>query len=699
MSIKLPKILIALILILMAALFPFEAKAVAPWLIYLGISAGIPLLLGTLKALFSITAFITIVGAVHSLTGKLITSGINFQNALLDPEKITVIQTIWELLRDFVNIFFILILLIIAFATIFNIKNYKASDLLPKLIIAALLINFSLVIAVWVIDLLWIPATVFLRPMGPDIGGQIANVLNIQKFFDPGFIASTFSLGVSEIVEWIFRGVLFVVEAFIFSWIALIIWARIPILIGLMIISPIAWLGLTLPAIRKQSWDAWWSKLFCWGAIPIPLFGLIYFVTLFNQRLNAEITQAIPASVLNTVLSFIGFKTSQAIVWIITVGLFLGGLMYIKGLSCSLYSWVTLGFGKTWGGIRRGVGAGVDFGYAATGAAGAAGAIQKRILEEKGLFGGGGALGRQAREGRIEERLARWAGLRPTYATQRITEEQSEKAKRDIENELKQAKSTTEENVIIEKLRATAEEGAKKGTKDPETLAAIKVLAKKGQLDVDLFNKAVENFKDMPLTLTSVLNEWKEGKFGGIAAPDLLKILRDERVPLDAKRTGYNFIASEDGKKVAEQIKTVDEWAKMYEVLGRRMTKSGREAKKFISEVNPLVVAKYSIRDDETLKQEFDKPEDYPKNLTDAVLKQIEKTDSKNFAKYSKDVWKDDDFKKALIKMMVNKQKRDPRTAAKFAQETRKWLIRENKDDELEAFNKAAATTGVEYLS
>jgi len=388
MPIKLFKILLlTLFSFTFFFLFAQKASAVAPWLIYLGISAGLPLLLGTLKTIFSITAFIAIAGGVHFIAGKLITSGVNFQTTLLDPEKITVIQTAWTMLRDFVNIFFILVLLIIAFATIFNKPTgYTAKDLLPKLIIAALLINFSLVIADWVIDLLWVPAAVFLKPLGPELGGQIANALNIQKFFDPGFIAGTFTLGTSEIIELIFRGVLFVVEAFIFLWIALIIWARIPVLIGLMIISPIAWLGYTLPVIRKQSWDAWWSKLFCWGAIPIPLFGLIYFVVLFNQRLNAEITRAVPASVLNTVLSFIGFNTSQAIVWIITAGLFLGGLMYIKGLSCSLYGWMTLGLGKTWGGIRRGTGAAVDWGYGAVRAAGRGPTIG-------GLAGGGSGPG------------------------------------------------------------------------------------------------------------------------------------------------------------------------------------------------------------------------------------------------------------------------------------------------------------------
>ncbi|TSC90628.1 MAG: Uncharacterized protein G01um10142_332, partial [Parcubacteria group bacterium Gr01-1014_2] len=300
---------------------------------YFLLLALIPLGLGILKGIVSVSLFIAIVGAVHSITGKIINLGINYQNALLSPGNIPIIQTVWQLLRDFVNIFFILILLIIAFATIFNIKNYKASDLLPKLIIAALLINFSLVITVSVVELLWIPAQVFLNPLGQNITERLADALNTKKFFDPGLLAGLLTLGTSEPIEWVFRGTMYVVEAFILSWIALIIWARIPILIGLMLVSPIAWLGYTLPAIKKNSWDKWWQQLFCWGSIPIPLFGLIYFVVLFNEGLTTQINQAVPGNVLSSALAFLGLNTNQLIVWIITAGIFLAGLMYVKTLS------------------------------------------------------------------------------------------------------------------------------------------------------------------------------------------------------------------------------------------------------------------------------------------------------------------------------------------------------------------------------
>lgn len=681
------KKVILLTLLISGFLFAAEAQAVAP-LVILGAIALVPLILSLVTTVFSAALFLQVVGPIAKFAGQLIDWAISFQNILLDPEKITAIQSTWGILRDFVNIFFILILLVIAFATIFNIKNYKASDLLPKLIIIALLINFSLVATIEIIKLLWIPAAVFLKPLGEGVSLKIANALDTQQFFNPNFVTLIVSGGVSGIVQEVFRAVLLVVNAFLLSWIALILWARIPILIGLMIVSPIAWLGYTIPAIKKQSWDVWWQKLFCWGAIPIPIFGLIYFVVLIHSKLTVEMNQAIPGFFWNTVLPFLGLNVNQTLVWLITVGIFVGGLMYVRTLSCSMYGWVKTGAWGLWGGIRGGVGRAVNFGYGATGAAGAAGTIQKRILEEKGLFGG--AAGRQAREGRIEDRLARWVGLKPTYAAQRNTLDQAEKASKDIDNRFKQAKSTAEETVIINELRTKVSAGAN----DPETLAAINALAKKGQLDVTLFNRAVENFKDTPLALTKVFSEWKEGKFGGIKADELIPILRDARTPLEAKRMGYNFIASEDGKRVV-QDKSFDSAAfkGMYETLGGRNTKAGREAKKFVGEINPVVVGKYNYSNPAT---EFDDPADYPTDEADAILKQIKKTGSKDFTKYNKEIWNDPDFKSALGDLVYNKAITDIGNARKFTEEVRKWMIRESKDeDELRVFNDAATMAGI----
>ena len=49
----------------------------------------------------------------------------------------------WGVVRDICNMFFIVFLLIIAFSTILNIQSFEFKHNLPKLLLIAVLINFS----------------------------------------------------------------------------------------------------------------------------------------------------------------------------------------------------------------------------------------------------------------------------------------------------------------------------------------------------------------------------------------------------------------------------------------------------------------------------------------------------------------------------------------------------------------------------
>ena len=62
------------------------------------------------------------------------------------------IQYGWEIFRNFINLFFILILVYIAIATILQISGYGYKQLLGKLVIAAFLINFSMFFTEVIID-------------------------------------------------------------------------------------------------------------------------------------------------------------------------------------------------------------------------------------------------------------------------------------------------------------------------------------------------------------------------------------------------------------------------------------------------------------------------------------------------------------------------------------------------------------------
>ena len=86
-------------------------------------------------------AFFYVIGVVLSIEFKIlewVLSSFSWENST--------VKLGWGIVRDFSNLFFIVVIMIIAFATILQLETYGMKALLPKLIAIALLINFSLAI-------------------------------------------------------------------------------------------------------------------------------------------------------------------------------------------------------------------------------------------------------------------------------------------------------------------------------------------------------------------------------------------------------------------------------------------------------------------------------------------------------------------------------------------------------------------------
>ncbi|MHA1873309.1 MAG: hypothetical protein ACTSVB_04270, partial [Candidatus Heimdallarchaeaceae archaeon] len=59
----------------------------------------------------------------------------------------------WKIVRDFANLFFAFAMLVIGIATIVGWEEYQAQKMLPKLLLIALLINFSLIFCLAIVDI------------------------------------------------------------------------------------------------------------------------------------------------------------------------------------------------------------------------------------------------------------------------------------------------------------------------------------------------------------------------------------------------------------------------------------------------------------------------------------------------------------------------------------------------------------------
>lgn len=82
-------------------------------------------------------------------------------NVELNPALMPAVQEGWRILRDFVNVFFILVMIWIALTIIFNFEEWGGKALLIRVVVVALLINFSLVFVTMIFGFTNILAGVF----------------------------------------------------------------------------------------------------------------------------------------------------------------------------------------------------------------------------------------------------------------------------------------------------------------------------------------------------------------------------------------------------------------------------------------------------------------------------------------------------------------------------------------------------------
>lgn len=203
------------------------------------------------------------------------------------------IYTVWLTVRDFCNIFFILVLLFSAFATIFQLEKYEWKKTLPTLIIMALLVNFSFPISRFVIDLANVPMYFFAQNT---VGGSgtISNISegllsasNIRGVILPGSQAPEASALQYDFVQLLMAVVCMFLFGISFLALSILLLIRLIALVILVMFSPIGFVGMITPALHKFAHD-WWDKLFKW-AFYGPISVMLVLVALVVMKATSEI--------------------------------------------------------------------------------------------------------------------------------------------------------------------------------------------------------------------------------------------------------------------------------------------------------------------------------------------------------------------------------------------------------------------------
>lgn len=336
------KIIFVFLFLTLAAL---PATAFAAW--YNPLSWFDDIANGIINGLIYVVAFIPlfvtalaadIIGTLLKWALLIATGGISYTHS-------PAVEIGWPIVRDFANMFIVLGFVVIGIATTLRINDYQAKKLLPKLILAALLINFSLFICGIFIDASNIAMNFFFSKIGnaaftfDNISNSFQMIGNIPSDSWTAFMPKVVSLMIFNFFEF-----------FIFLLYFIVILARIIALWVLVILSPLAFVCAVFP-FSNSLWQTWRKNFIQWCIIGVPM-GLFLYIG--SMMMSGVVKTPAPSFAPNEFFSADTIKTLTGFASFLLPGLFLvvGFLMSLQfsaiGAS-SIMNWANKNKGKAMG--------------------------------------------------------------------------------------------------------------------------------------------------------------------------------------------------------------------------------------------------------------------------------------------------------------------------------------------------------------
>jgi hypothetical protein len=563
-----------------------------------------------------------VVGKLVDLTANMLDEALRMSAYNLEGNN--AVRISWGIVRNFANMFFIVALIIMAFATIFDITKYNFGALVARFIIAALLINFSLVICGFILSTSQIFANVLLNAIG-SVSDKVAQGLDISTLLTwgpPGYaltyILSAINIaryGATEVIGSLVVSIIMLsIVAISFTVASIFTIIRVPIVWILAIVSPLAWILGIFPT-TQQYYKKWWDEFLSWTFfLPIYLF-VIYLGTYFLSQRSVLLTalQANP----NQPMASLFFYILAAVFMI-------GGAKYAIGFASMGSSHVM----KTASWLQGKAASPFFFAgrtlrnapsniYSATGVKGGVEAKRQEISQRGAAafgFGSdtflgkmwGGTEGRKSNEAKIAAMLGvkgADAKLQKEFLNKSTTEYGL------IEDDFKQNKTD------MAKIKLMAFSGK---ANDPKVFAARRFLQENVQ-DIDsndptasarLVRSTLEELSNNPFAaegyIKSIASNMKaddlknlatgEGDFAGISGTAAL--LARKQVIEELKKN----------KKIAATL-TSAQLPKIMNVIGGVETVTGRELLEAVEEANPAAGIDYKMNDSSLRRKIEDRPD------------------------------------------------------------------------------------------
>ncbi len=236
--------------------------------------------------------FILYIGSfVTGFGGRLLDSSINMFVVNISGLLATgtgignAVNTVWALIRDICNLAFIFGFIYAGIKTIIDANNFDTKKFIARLVIAALLINFSLFIAKAIIDVSnFISVQIYTTMVNTSGGGSLAlnfenklglsTIYNIENAFE---FANRTAGG--NFAFYFMATLLLLVAGFVFAAGAVLLIIRFVVLLLILCFSPVLFAATVFPGTQEHA-SKLWKQLISYSFFA-PVYLLLLVVSLY----------------------------------------------------------------------------------------------------------------------------------------------------------------------------------------------------------------------------------------------------------------------------------------------------------------------------------------------------------------------------------------------------------------------------------
>ncbi|OGF20824.1 hypothetical protein A2316_01820 [Candidatus Falkowbacteria bacterium RIFOXYB2_FULL_38_15] len=235
----------------------------------------------------------------------------------------------WVIVRDLVNMFFVVVLLVIAIATILKIESYSYKKMLGRLVLMAVLVNFSKTISLLFIDFAQVVMMTFVNGFQAAGGGNFVTALGLTEILAVRNTATAAELSSFTTAGAYLLGlIMIIISTVVVGMMLVILVMRMIVLWILIVLSPLAFFLSIIPQAKKYA-DQWWSMFTEYVLVgPILAFFLwlsLVSVTSLSETDKPRFEEDTPETQQDVGISAIGSQ-DNLISFAIAIGMLVGGL-------------------------------------------------------------------------------------------------------------------------------------------------------------------------------------------------------------------------------------------------------------------------------------------------------------------------------------------------------------------------------------